>query len=83
MAVRKLDNSNTPSVWVTSPLWLNKASSGDEALYYLDLVVNEKVMKYFEDETRLPRYPVAVLPPHIDVRVAAQKSVYAIFGKNR
>jgi hypothetical protein len=50
--------------------------------------------KYREDRTILERYlcredeltakhPIAVFPPHIDVRIVAQKSVFTIHGQER
>jgi hypothetical protein len=41
------------------------------------------ILKYYLDreEKLSAQYPIAVFPPHIDVRIVAQKSVFTIHGK--
>ena len=38
---------------------------------------------YLKDEEDLAQYPIAVLPPYIDSRIVAQKSVFTIHGKSQ
>jgi hypothetical protein len=84
-AVRRLDSVDVPCVWVVDPNWLNSVTSGHDVLYYTDPTyqekVDKKVLRRYEDDTNLPDYPIAVLPPYIDNRIIAQKSVYTIHGK--
>ncbi|MGD1151557.1 MAG: FRG domain-containing protein [Syntrophales bacterium] len=86
-AVRKIKNKNTPCVLLVDPFRLNKLSANQTVLYYLDPVyrekIDDKVLKYFDDEAELPDYPVALLPPHLDERIVSQQSVFIIFGKRR
>ena len=40
------------------------------------------IKKYLCREEKLSaRYPIAVYPPHIDIRIVAQRSVFTIHGK--
>ena len=86
-SVRNLDSVNIPCVWVLDPKWLNKVVSKMEMVYYSDPDylerIDKRVLKYFEDEKKLPDYPVPVLPSHVDNRIVAQKSVFTIHGKRR
>ena len=58
-----------------------------EMVYYSDPDyferIDKRVLKYFEDENKLPHYPVPVLPSHVDNRIVAQKSVFTIHGKRK
>ncbi len=48
--------------------------------YKEDKIINE----YLRREDKLSaKYPVAVFPPHIDVRIIAQRSVFTIHGKEK
>lgn len=86
-ALRRIDHVDVPCVWVLEPKWLNKVSTRKEILYYSDPSyqekIDKKVMKYLDDEAKLPDYPVAVLPALIDHRIVAQKAVYTIHGKKK
>jgi hypothetical protein len=86
-ALRKVDDVDVPCVWVLDPIWLNKVSTNKEMLYYTDPTYQEridrKILRYLEDEAKLPDYPVAVLPGHIDIRIISQKSVFTIHGRKK
>ncbi len=38
---------------------------------------------YLDTEHKLAKYPIAIFPPYIDVRIVAQKSVFTIHGELR
>jgi hypothetical protein len=94
-AIRELstdDKSLTPCVWMLNPWWLNEKSTGFRQLFYSHfgdektdflLSYSRKVVPPYFQEDKLPLYPIAVLPPHIDKRIIAQKSVFTIHGKKK
>jgi hypothetical protein len=94
-AIRELstdDKSLTPCVWMLNPWWLNEKSKGFRQLFYSHfgeektdflLPYSRKVVPPYFKEDKLPPYPIAVLPPHIDKRIIAQKSVFTIHGEKR
>lgn len=86
-ALRKLSHIGNPCIWVLDPWWLNRISTDNDLLFYTDPAYQDEadktVSQYFEDETKLPDYPVALLPSHIDVRIISQKSVFTIHGKKK
>jgi hypothetical protein len=49
--------------------------------YHEDRIVLDRYLCREEDLTA--KYPIAVFPPHIDVRIVAQKSVFTIHGQER
>jgi hypothetical protein len=78
-------NSFTPCIWMLNPWWLNEKCAKKRNLFYShfgkeDVDSRRYVSKYFMEE-ELPPYPIAVLPPHIDKRITAQKSVFTIHGR--
>jgi hypothetical protein len=80
-------NSFTPCIWMMNPWWLNEKSVRNYNLFYSHFGEEDSedrriVSPYFR-ENDLPRYPIAILPPHIDKRITAQKSVFTIHGSDK
>ena len=86
-ALRDSDYSGTPCVWVLNPYWLNHASTGCRWIFDTDDLLqtdeDEIVRDYLEDHSDLPNLPIAVIPPHINERIVAQKSVFTVHGRLR
>lgn len=87
-AVRSPDSAHIPSVWVMDPYWLNEQSTGEAVVITTDLSTDDEEAAgqqsyYADDMTALPRYPIAVLPPHSDRRIVVQQSAFTIHGKLR
>ena len=84
-ALKDWDNSHTPCVWVLNPFWLNHASTGCRWIFDTDDLLqtdqDEIVREYLEDHSDLPDLPIAVIPPHINERIVAQKSVFTVQGR--
>ena len=77
--------SDQPCVWVLNPYWLNLRSTADEVVYYSDDTSQDSddrqiANKYLFASEDLPRFPIAVSPPHINERIAAQKSSFTVHG---
>ncbi len=75
-----------------NPWWLNEKSTGFRQLSYSHfseekndflLQYSCKVVPPYFQEDKLQPYPIAILPPHIDKRIIAQKSVFTIHGGKR
>ncbi len=84
------DKSLTPCLWMLNPWWLNEKSTETRQLFYSHfreeensflLSYSRKIVPPYFQENKLPDYPIAVLPPHIDKRIIAQKSVFTIHGR--
>lgn len=78
------DHSFTPCIWMLNPWWLNEKSTKKRELFYSHFeeeTVSRRVVSPYLQERKLPPYPIAVLPPHIDKRIIAQKSVFTIHGR--
>jgi hypothetical protein len=79
------DDTHSPCVWMLNPWWLNEKSAKKRNLFYSHFEKGEtddrRVVSPYFDEKKLPPYPIAVLPPHIDKRIIAQKSVFSIQGR--
>lgn len=86
-ALRYPVDSGTPCVWVLNPFWLNRSSAGSNLIFDTDELIrtdeDEIVTVYLEDHGDLPNLPVAVMPPHINERIVAQKSVFTVHGRLR
>jgi hypothetical protein len=85
--VRPLGSTSTPCVWMLNPWWLNKKSTQKRELYYSHFIGNDadnvQIISPYLSDANLPPDPVAVLPPHIDRRIVAQKSVFTIHGSRK
>ena len=96
-AIRIPRNDKTPCVWMLNPSWLNyvsdvtisnkKTGESKSLVHYTDYNAVEEfpadriIRKYYLNEHKLAKLPVAVFPPHIDPRIVAQKSVFTIHGR--
>ena len=84
-ALRDSVYSGTPCVWVLNPFWLNLTSTGSGLIFDTDDLIQTDedviVNDYLEDHSDLPDLPVAVMPPHINERIVAQKSVFTVHGR--
>ena len=86
-ALRDSDYSSTPCVWVLNPYWLNHVSTGCRWVFDTDDLLqtdeDKIVREYLEDHSDLPNLPIAVIPPHINERIVAQKSFFTVHGRLR
>ncbi len=77
----------TPCIWMMNPWWLNKKSTNKRELFYSHFIGddpdNERIISPYLSDAHLPPNPVAVLPPHIDRRIVAQKSVFTVHGSRQ
>ncbi len=75
----------TPCIWMLNPWWLNEKCTQIRELFYSHFekepTTSRQVVSPYLKERKLPLYPIAVLPPHIDKRIVAQKSVFTIHGR--
>ncbi len=76
------------AVWVLDPFWLNGAViANDKLLPDPDDPRDKELLgKYLPDpfptkKLRLPDLPIALQPPHIDRRIAAQLSSFTLHGR--
>jgi len=84
-------NSNPPSevkvksdaaVWVLDPWWLNQQSIGRDSVVNSDWPEAKPYLPtLFTDEKLRKRFPIAIDPPHIDRRLAVQRSRFTIHGR--
>ena len=73
-----------PVVWVLEPGRLNKAVINDDVILLKDTPEAERYLEgLLRQGTRLPKYPVAIDPPHVDRRLALQRSHFTLHGKIR
>lgn len=75
----------SPVVWVLEPGRLNNAVVGQDIILLKD---NPKAARYtyslqFKKVKPLPRYPIAIDPPHVDRRLAVQRSHFTLHGTGR
>lgn len=84
-AIRESNKDATPAVWVLNPYSLNENSNKSYTIYYTDPLtqdLEDKIVdKYRFHYTKLPKYPISILPPYINERMTAQKSCFTIHGK--
>lgn len=84
-AIRKIDVSNEPCIWVLNPFQLNNISTGLYKLFYTDNALKDKedliVEKYLYDNNELPYLPIAILPAYVDQRIKVQKSCFTVHGR--
>jgi hypothetical protein len=70
------------AVWMLDPWWLNRATARRDTI----LLPEEPVAKPYlprllaGERTLKPRLPIAIAPPHMVRRIAAQRSRFTIFG---
>ncbi len=73
-----------PVVWVLEPGRLNRAVIYDDVILLKDTPEAEPYLDgLLSQDTRLPKYPVAIDPPHVDRRLALQRSHFTLHGKVR
>lgn len=80
--------ATSPCVWVLNPLQLNKASIGEEFIFFSDQITrdendNNYLEKYRFGSEKIPKSPIAFYPPYIDERIRAQKGCFTIHGSNK
>lgn len=75
---------SVPSVWVINPFDLNGLSLKISSIFYTDKLTRDKqdnvVDKYLFNSTKLPEYPIAILPPYVNERMSTQKSCFTVHG---
>ena len=81
-AVREPQDSHDPAVWILNPTWLNEESVSRR---YIARPEEEQLSDW------LPKDPgaevkvlsaIAIAPPHVDRRLAVQRSAFVLFGKD-
>ncbi len=82
-ALREKKNADA-AVWVLDPSWLNEESIGED---YILLKITAQAKPYLQtllsaEKSPLPESPVAIDPPHVDRRLAAQRATFTLFGSN-
>jgi hypothetical protein len=84
-SVRHNNGKNIPAVWVINPYNLNLMSSDKSVIYYTDSTTrdsnDEIVDNYLFDSPLLPEFPIAMVPPYVNVRMSSQKSCFTVHGK--
>lgn len=84
-ALRGSSIKPNPSVWVIDPYDLNRISASKDSLFYTDKITrvseDEIVDAYLNDGGLSKRYPIAIIPPFVDIRMSAQKSCFTVHGK--
>ena len=86
-AVRNIEDTVSPAVWVMDAFWLNSQSAGVETVFYSDvarqapedLIANQ----YIRDQDSLPKWPIAIFPPYIDERLRVQRSRFTVHGSQK
>ncbi|WP_330472402.1 FRG domain-containing protein [Vibrio harveyi] len=80
------DSSNhSPAVWILNPWRLNHYSVNREEVFSTDSMYKDEsgtsiTNLYKVGSDKLPKYPVAVKPPHIDKRISTQRGCFTIHG---
>ena len=88
-ALYKHGREKQPVVWVLDPWWLNaKLRKGISGPLEADWSEAEAYLRdpedaFTYDSQAAAQGPAAIEPPHVDKRVAAQKSRFVIFGKTK
>lgn len=88
-ALRDHRGYHDAAVWVLDPWWLNKVLIGTEevlppgapGLTKKDGVrLDRWLPPRFAHGAKLPRWPIAIYPSHIDTRISRQKSCFTVHG---
>lgn len=84
-AVRNPNNVSTPCVWILNPNDLNHSSVENSTVFFTDPLTMEEadriVNDYLDDDLgKMPKYPIAVLPPYVNKRMTAQRSCFTVHG---
>lgn len=84
-ALRYCSADSKPCVWVLCPYNLNYIVTKDDSIFYTDKTTRDEddkvIDNYISDRTKLPDYPIAIYPPHVDKRLSVQKSCFTVHGK--
>lgn len=79
--------TSDPCVWLLEPYILNKCSNGKPYVYFTCKTTRDRnddfVDNYIFDDSvddKMPEFPIAIFPPHINSRLNAQKSCFTIHG---
>lgn len=78
------DPSRTGAVvWVLDPWWLNEKAMGQNCVLDPYDDASSTYLANVGVSLILPDLPIAIRPPHVSRRIAAQKSMFTIFGGQR
>jgi hypothetical protein len=67
-------------VWVIDPWWLNEQAMGQNCVLDPYDQASSKYLAEVGVSLILPALPIAIRPPHVSRRIAAQQSMFTIFG---
>lgn len=67
-------------VWMLSPWWLNKQVVGLDTILSPGWTEVNRYLPSLFSETKPPRLPVAIDPPHIARRIGVQRGHFTVFG---
>jgi hypothetical protein len=75
-------DDDCPVVWVIDPAMLNEHVIGDDDPRVLtaDTTIQDYLPSKIEDRSHKNRYPLAISPPHTNVRITSQQGVFTIHG---
>jgi FRG domain len=73
-------SSDAAAVWIVDPWWLNSRAIGQPNLLDTYDSEVEGYLPRIGSDTALPELPIAIRPPHIMRRIAAQLSRFTIYG---
>jgi len=77
----KEDPTRTAAVvWVLDPWWLNEKAMGQNCVLDPTDIASQKYLAEVGVSLILPDLPIAIRPPHVSRRIAAQQSMFTIFG---
>jgi hypothetical protein len=68
------------AVWVMDPGWLNLVSIGTKLILLKDTVEAKRYLPLPFRRKKRPKLPISIDPPHVDRRLAAQRSHFTLHG---
>jgi len=83
-ALRDEPGENDAAVWVIDPWELNKQTTGKAELIVSSEAIAQKYLpsKFFGGK-KLPKAPIAIVPPYNSSRITVQRGTFTIHGSNR
>ena len=80
----EIDVDSDAAVWMIDPWWLNQQALGRKSIVLSDWEEAQPYLpKLYSNRALRRRYPIAIDPPHLDRRVAVQRSRFTIHGSHR
>jgi hypothetical protein len=82
-AVRDNDGKADAAVWVMSPWWLNKQTTGEYGLFRADDPGVDGLAPRHDGTALQGKLPLAITPIHANPRIVAQRGVFTVHGTER